>query len=363
MNPNERELFYPWTEPPPAGQAHLLRPGLWWLRMPLPFALNHINLWLLEDEIDGVPGFTAIDCGIASDPIRAAWEQVFDGTMAGLPLVRVLSTHFHPDHFGLASWLAEGGARQRWQAPVWMSMGEYMLGRLLAETEGEVAAQRATRVAAHFARHGLTDPAFLEQLVRREAGYYRRLVPQAPTSFRRIMHGDEIAIGRSGARRVFRVIVGHGHAPEHVSLYCADEPLLVAGDMVLPRISTNVSVFETEPEADPLTLYLRSLDHYLQLPAETLVLPSHGLPFRGLHQRVGQQHAHHRERLDAVRTACVTPHSAADMVPVLFQRAFDLHQMTFAVGESIAHLHALWHQGELTRERSEDGVLRFVRPS
>jgi glyoxylase-like metal-dependent hydrolase (beta-lactamase superfamily II) len=141
---------------------------------------------------------------------------------------------------------------------------------------------------------------------------------------------------------------------------CDDEHLLVAGDMVLPRISTNVSVFEVEPEADPLALYLRSLDAYLQLPADTLVLPSHGRPFTGLHRRVAQQHAHHRERLDEVRAACASPRSAREIIAVLFRRPLDLHQTTFALGESIAHLHTLWHEGQLVRTRGDDGVLRFV---
>jgi glyoxylase-like metal-dependent hydrolase (beta-lactamase superfamily II) len=356
VNPNERELHYPWTTPPAPGAVVPLRPGLHWLRMPLPFALNHINLWLLDDEIDGAPGFTTIDSGIASDDTRAAWEAVFDGAFGGLPLVRHLVTHFHPDHLGLADWLVQGGAKHRWRTELWMSMTEYLFGRVLSQADDAVSAERGARSAAHFA----VEADRLTALVRRETGYFRSLVPSVPGSFRRLMHDDELAIGRAGHRRVFRVIVGHGHAPEHVSLYCEAERLLVSGDMVLPRISTNVSVFEHEPEADPLRLYLRSLDRYLQLPEDTLVLPSHGLPFTGLHRRVAQQHAHHAERLQVVREACRTPKCAAEIVPVLFDREFDLHQLTFALGEAIAHLHLLWHDGSLTRTLGDDGVLRFT---
>jgi len=357
-NPHEHELHYPWPAPPATGTVTTLRPGLHWLRMPLPFALDHINLWLLDDEIDGRRGWTIIDCGIASDATRAAWEQLFDTVCDGRPVLRVIATHFHPDHFGLADWLTQGGARARWNAPLWMTFSEYAFGRMLSETRGSPAS--GDRAAAHFARHGLTDPALLEQLRRRGSNHYAQLVPSVPPAFRRLRDGDEIAIGVGSNRRVFRGIVGFGHAPEHLSLHCAADELLVSGDMVLPRISTNVAVHDIEPEGNPLPAYLRSLDHYLQLPAATLVLPSHGLPFTGLHARVGQQHVHHRERLAEVLEACGTPRSAAEIVPVLFRRQLDAHQMSFAMGESIAHLHALWFDGALERGADADGIYRFV---
>jgi glyoxylase-like metal-dependent hydrolase (beta-lactamase superfamily II) len=355
MNPNEHELHYPWDEPPAPGGWVTLRPGLHWVRMPLPFALDHINLWVLDDEIDGRPGFTVIDTGITSESTKAAWEAVFDGLFDGRPLLRQICTHFHPDHFGLAHWLTRGGDRQRWQAPLWMTATEYTIGRLLSLGGGTGGGDEA---AAHFRRHGLSDEAALAKVRARGAGYYPQLVPAVPLQYRRLHDGDEIAIGRGQARRVFRVIVGFGHAPEHASLYCAEQKLLIAGDMVLPRISTNVSVFEIEPEGNPLPRYLHSLDQLLLLPADTLVLPSHGKPFTGLHQRIAQQHAHHRDRLAEVLTACAAPQTAASIVPVLFRRTLDLHQTTFALGESLAHLHALWFEGALVRSQ-RDGVFHF----
>lgn len=356
LNPLESQLSYPWPAPPAGGETLALRPGVHWLRMPLPFALDHINLWLLADEIDGVAGFTAIDCGITSDDTQAAWERLFDSVFEGRPLLRVLATHFHPDHLGLAHWLVAGGERRRWQAPLWMSATEYAYGRFLSAGSGEGGAD----AAEHFRRHGLSDPGQLAALRARGGGHYRKMVPAVPRAYHRIVDGDQIAIGRAGARRVFRAIVGYGHAPEHVSLYCAEDRLLVAGDMVLPRISTNVSVFDLEPEANPLPRYLRSLDQYLMLPADTLVLPSHGLPFVGLHQRVAQQHGHHEARLAEVYEACATPRTAADIVPLLFKRELDLHQTSFALGESLAHLHALWYEGRLQR-RLADGVYTFAQ--
>jgi glyoxylase-like metal-dependent hydrolase (beta-lactamase superfamily II) len=331
--------------------------------MPLPFALDHINLWLLDDEIEGERGWTVVDCGVATETTRAAWEQLFDTVFDGRPLLRVISTHFHPDHLGNADWLCRGGARGRWQAPLWMSATEYAYGRFLSAGGGDVDGSSAV---AHFTGHGLRDAESLDKVRQRSGKYYPSLVPAVPSGYRRISDGDEIAIGTRGGKRIFRILVGSGHSPEHVSLFSggslgAETPLLIAGDMVLPRISTNVSVFDIEPEGDPLPRYLHSLDRLLTLPQNTLVLPSHGKPFVGLHTRIAQQHAHHDERLAEVEAACATACSAVDIVPVLFKRKLDMHQMNFALGESIAHLHALWHQGRLARTRDADGVYRFRR--
>ncbi len=357
MNPGEHELTYPWPDVPAPGAVITLRPGVHWLRMRLPFALDHINLWLLDDEIEGVAGFTQIDCGISNDDTRANWEQLFATFFAGRPLLRVLSTHFHPDHFGLAYWLTAGGDGKRWQTPLWMSATEYAFGRFLSAGGNDDTTDATAQ--QHFARNGLNDADTLAALRARGSGYYPKLVPAVPASFHRISDGDEIAIGRGGHKRIFKVIVGYGHAPEHVSLHCAEDRLLISGDMVLPRISTNVSVWDLEPDGNPLPRYLRSLDHYLMLAADTLVLPSHGKPFIGLHQRVGQQHSHHAARLDEVLAACATAQTAASVVPVLFKRALDMHQISFALGESLAHLHALWYDGTVNRSLGADGVYRF----
>ena len=364
MNPGEHELSYPWSDVPSLGSVITLRPGVHWLRMKLPFALDHINLWLFDDEIDidgqSRRGWTIVDCGIASDETKAAWERIFDAVFEGRPLLRVIATHFHPDHLGLAHWLTAGGDRGRWNARLWMTATEYAFGRFLSAGSDDTSGEGAAR---HFGRHGVTDETSLAKVRARGRGYYPKLVPAVPNAFRRIVDGDEIAIGPRDAKRLFKIIVGYGHAPEHVSLFCAahadESGLLISGDMVLPRISTNVSVFELEPEGNPLPTYLRSLDHYLMQPADTLVLPSHGKPFIGLHARVAQQHAHHQARLDEVLAACANPQTAAEVVPVLFRRELDLHQLTFALGESLAHLHALWHDGRVQRTLGADGIYRF----
>jgi glyoxylase-like metal-dependent hydrolase (beta-lactamase superfamily II) len=237
-----------------------------------------------------------------------------------------------------------------------MTMTDFMVASLWSSRRGDAGAGPGGQSAVdHFARHGLTDPDAQEQ-IRQRANYYPNLVPAMPLRYTRILHGDAVRIGG----RDWRVIVGYGHAPEHASLFSPDLRVLISGDMVLPRISTNVSVFDYEPDANPLPLYLRSLDGYADLPEDTLVLPSHGRPFKGLHERIRQQHDHHRDRLAEVLEACASqPQSTSDIVPVLFKRKLDLHQLTFAMGEALAHLHALYFEGKLKRAQGADGIVRF----
>lgn len=350
---DEDALSYPLGHQLPAPGATLaVAPGVRWLRMALPFALDHINLWLLRDRLDGRDGWTAVDCGIDNDDTRARWQQVFDTQLDGLPLLRVLVTHMHPDHVGLAHWLTE-----RWTGPahdcrLWMSAADYQTARLATQGTSGVGGDAA---AAFFASHGLTDPQALER-VRARRNHFSSLVPRMPLRYRRLMDGQVLRIGGHD----WTCIAGHGHAPEHISLHAPALGLLISGDMVLPRISTNVSVGDTEPEADPLALYLASIERLRSLPPDTRVLPSHGRPFVGLHTRIGQLQRHHDERLAAALAACrAAPCSAAELLPVLFKRSLDLHQTTFAMGEAVAHLHALAGNGQVRELVGADGVRRF----
>jgi glyoxylase-like metal-dependent hydrolase (beta-lactamase superfamily II) len=350
MNALEHELHYPLGDTlPEPGRTLEVAPGVRWLRMRLPFALDHINLWLLRDELDGREGWTVVDCCITRDEAKAQWEEVFANELQGLPLLRVVVTHMHPDHIGLAHWLCE-----RFGCMLWISATDYNAARMASQSTTGFGGEGAARF---FASHGLTDPDSIEK-IRARANYYPSMVPAVPAAFRRMMDGDRIAIGG----RSWRCIGGYGHAPEHIALYCDELKVLISGDMMLPRISTNVSVYDIEPEADSLRLFLDSIDKFRGLPEGTLTLPAHGKPFFGLHPRIRQLHEHHRERLDEVMAACAErPHSAAEVMPILFKRALDLHQTTFAMGESVAHLHALWHRGDLVRTRGADGVWRFSR--
>jgi glyoxylase-like metal-dependent hydrolase (beta-lactamase superfamily II) len=311
--------------------------------MPLPFALDHINLWLIEDG----PGWTIIDTGYAMAETRALWAQIFTERLGGLPVTRVLVTHYHPDHIGLAGWLTE-----RWQAPLWATEKEWLFARVMSRHDNDFAPSRRD-----FARRAGLDQAAAELFGEREISY-RRGVPSVPARFQRLADGMTIEIGG----REWRVIVGEGHAPELACLYCAATGVLISGDQVLPKISPNVSVQAHEPDGDPLARYLLSLDKLRRaVPPETLVLPSHNLPFRGLHKRIDALAAHHASRCEAILTVCETPKTATQLLPVLFRRTLDQHQIGFALGEALAHLNYLMHQGVLDRALGADGAYNFVR--
>ncbi|MET0542993.1 MAG: MBL fold metallo-hydrolase [Variovorax sp.] len=351
MNLLERELHYPLGDLLPApGTTREVAPGVRWIRMALPFALDHINLWLLRDRIEGVEGWSVVDCCIAHDKSRAQWEQIFATQLEGLPILRVIVTHMHPDHVGLASWLCE-----RWNVPLWMSATDYHVARLLSSPLASDNLTGGDEAADFFVSHGLTDPAVVDG-IRGRSTYFRDLVPGMPKRFVRMMDGDVLHIGG----RDWRCIGGYGHAPEHIALYCDALQTLIGGDMMLPRISTNVSVHSGEPEANPLRLFLDSIERFLSLPEATLGLPSHGKPFTGVRRRVGQLQEHHRDRLGELMAACSQrPHTAAEALPIMFKRALDAHQMTFAMGETVAHLHLLWFSGQLRRTIDAEGVYRF----
>lgn len=355
MNLLEHRLNYVFGEQLPAtGSTLEVVPGVRWIRMGLPFALNHINLWLLRDEMgraDGsgtAPGWTVVDCCVDQPESRAQWEQIIANEMQGLPVLRVIATHMHPDHLGLAHWLCE-----RFEARLWISSTDFNVASIASRGDSGWGGESASRFLAS---HGLSDKSSVEGVAKRSS-YFSGLVPAVPRQYRRMQDGDIIDIGGNS----WRCISGYGHAPEHISLHCEALGLLIGGDMMLPRISTNISVFDTEPESDPLRLFLESIDKFRALGAQTLTLPAHGKPFRGLHERIEQLHTHHRERLDEVLLACsARPCNAHDMLPFMFKRELNLHETTFAMGEAIAHLHLLWFAGRLHRKLGVDGIYRFT---
>jgi glyoxylase-like metal-dependent hydrolase (beta-lactamase superfamily II) len=338
-------LDYPRAAPPAPGEVIAIAPRILWLRMPLPFALDHINLWLLADD-DG--GSTLIDCGYGDAATREVWERHFATTLAAAPIRRIIATHCHPDHVGNAAWLAA-----RFKAPVAMTHAEFLSAHALV---GHHSGYTVDATIGFFRQHGLgaMELAALEK----RGNAYGRGVPELPDTFDRLLDGDTRVAGGTS----WRIVEGHGHSPEHAALYSKDRGVLISGDMLLPKISTNVSVWAVEPDGDPLARFLDSLSAYEALPADTLVLPSHGLPFRGIAIRVAQLRAHHEARLrelaDAVKAADA-PLCAAELVPVLFPRELDLQQRYFAMGETVAHLNFLWHAATLDRRADADGIMRF----
>jgi glyoxylase-like metal-dependent hydrolase (beta-lactamase superfamily II) len=330
--------------PPPGGTIEVA-PGIHWLRMPLPFKLNHINLWLVEDG----EGWAIVDCGIAREETQALWKQVWAATLGGRRVTRVIVTHFHPDHMGLAAWHC-----REWGVELWCTTGEYIMARAMRV----IGAEENDRLAhgEFYRRHGV-DAGQLE-LLKKRGNHYPGVVLPLPGAHRRIEHGMTLRIGAHD----WRVIVGAGHAPEHACLYCPDLSVLISGDQVLPRITTNVSVWPTEPEANPLARYLGSLDLFRPLPKDALVLPSHDRVFRGLHHRLDMLKHHHDERLDMVVASCkAKPLAAAQLIATLFPgRELDTHQMGFAIGETLSHLHYLESLGRLGREVDAGGMIRFT---
>jgi glyoxylase-like metal-dependent hydrolase (beta-lactamase superfamily II) len=335
-------VCYAFDQPPEVGTGLEIAPGIFWLRMPLPFALDHINLWLLEDG----DGFTIVDTGIARDEVKSAWLALFTGLMSSRPVTRIISTHFHPDHFGLAGWLCE-----TLKSPLWMTRTEWLTGAMLyADEAGRVADAQVSL----FRQHGLDDLRL--QALAGRGNAYRRVIGTPPASYTRMVDGDRLLIGGCD----WSVVVGRGHAPEHACLYCADRGVLISGDQVLPKISPNVSLSPMEPGADPLSEYMESLDRLKAFPEEALVLPSHDLPFFGLHARIDALKGHHGERLDRLADYCRTPRTAAETLDLLFQRRLDAHQILFAMGESLSHLVHLERSGRVERFEGGDGIIRFA---
>ena len=344
--PHAPSLEFPHADPPAAGETIEVAPGVLWLRMPLPFALDHINLWLLRED----DGHALVDTGFGNAATRALWATHAARTLGGRPITRIVVTHYHPDHLGNAAWLAAQHG-----CTVSMTHSEFLTAHAVHDDRPGFGVED---YCAHFHAHGMSHDDLA--VLRSRGNRYRPGVPELPARYRRILAGDTLELGS----RRFAVIGGYGHSPEHAALYAAlPAPVLIAGDMLLPRISTNVAVGPADPEGDSLARFLASLSAYDGLPSDTLVLPSHGLPFRGAALRVAQLRTHHVERLAELArhfAASDAPRTAAEVLPVLFRRPLDVNQRFFAMGEAVAHLNHLWHANRLTRVVDRDGTVRFA---
>lgn len=335
-------LDYPFAAPPAPGELLEVADGIFWFRVPLPFRLDHVNIFLLRDG----EGYTAIDTGIADDATITAWERILDGPLAGTRITRLVATHFHPDHIGLAGWLYE-----RFGVPLLTSQTSYMTCLDISLRPG---ALETDTYRDFYLRHGMAPDA--AQRVLTQGHNYLRMVQPLPPTFGRLVAGDRLDIGP----RRFEILVGDGHAADQLMMHAAGDGIFLAADQLLARISPNIAVWAVDPHGDPLGLYIRSLRAIAaQVPDGTLVLPGHGLPFRGAARRAEALIAHHHERCERiVEAARVAPRSVADLVPFVFERPLDAHQMSFAFGEVHAHVNYLLRRARLT---SHDGPVFTVR--
>ena len=348
-------LLYPCGGPPAPGTVQAVAPGVLWLRMPLPFALNHINLWAVADEDAQGPGWAIVDTGVKTPEVLAAWRALTaaDGPLAATPqgarITRIFCTHMHPDHVGMAGWLT-----RKFQCRLWMTRLEYLTCRTLVADTGRDAPDDAIRF---YQQAGWPDDAL--DVYRARFGGYSKYMHALPDSFRRLSDGEQITIGAHS----WRVIVGRGHSPEHACLVCDGLGVMISGDQVLPRISSNVSVFPTEPDADPLGDWIASIAHLrASLSDALLVLPSHGEPFRGLHARLNRLANGHANGLTRLRRSLAdSPKRAIDVFGALFARPIDGHGelLGMATGESLAHINHLLARGEALCETGADGVRRY----
>lgn len=332
-------LRYPFDRVPEPAEMMEAAPGIWWVRMPLPFQLDHINLWLLEDG----EGWTVVDTGVASDEVKALWREIFKTGLRGKPVTGLVVTHLHPDHVGLAGWFT-----RKWNIELRMSRTDFLMCRNLVLDTGRDAPQEALDFyrAAGFSQRGVES-------YRKRFGGFGERVSRLPDIFRRLREGDELRIGG----RTWRVVVGSGHAPEHVCLFCEEDRILISGDQVLPRISSNVSVHPTEAYENPLEDWIDSCKRIrANLPGDVLVLPAHNEPFYGLHERMTQLIDGHEDGLAKLLDMLDEPKRAIDVFPALFKRKIGPEVFFMATGESLAHLNCLIGRGLATVSRDEKGV-------
>jgi len=338
-------LTYPF-EPPAPRQTCEVSPGVHWVRLAMPFKLDHINVW----SIDTDDGWVLVDTGLNTPETVADWQALMSRGPLSRPLCGVYATHMHPDHIGLAGWLT-----RRAGAPLFMSRLEYLSCRVtISDTYREAPPE-----GIEFHRQaGWTDAEV--EIYRSRFGNFGKYIKTLPDSYRRLQDGDEIKLGA----HFWRVITTAGHSPEHVCLYCPAAKLLIAGDQVLPNISSNVSVFPGEPEANPLLEWYASIHKLLQqVPDDVLVLPSHNAPFRGLHERLIRLREDQNRSMERLRQSLVQQAlHTVEAFPALFNRDrlnMDAQQLSLATGEATACLNYLIAQGFPSRAIDKNGVFFY----
>jgi glyoxylase-like metal-dependent hydrolase (beta-lactamase superfamily II) len=338
-------LTYPLGERVPGyGEIYPLAPDMGWTRMPVPGNLDHINIWLLDDSDADGDGFAIADTGLFMPVVIETWKKLLDETLADKRMTRIFVTHFHPDHVGCAGWLAN-----RSKVSVWMNRTEWLMARMLVADQRD---EPPKEVLARRKFQGYND-AQIDDLRKRGFGSFARAVSQLPTGHNRLDNGQHVRVGG----RVWEVMTGGGHTPEHACMVDHHNGVIIAGDQILPRITSNVSIMDSEPDADPLGEWLDSIAHFRRkLPADMLVLPAHGSPFRGVHTRLDKLAEGHHDRLDKLEAALrEKPYRAVDCFALLFDRPIDASVFGLATGEAMAHLRHLEASGR-ARVDAVDGV-------
>ena len=332
-------VAHPWQEAPAPGEAREVAEGILWLRLPLPMALDHVNVYALDDG----EGWTVVDTGLDSAGVREAWAAALTGPLAGKPVHRVLLTHHHPDHVGLVGWFQGQGAELVTSRTAWL------FARMLTLDVQE----RPSEETLAFWRAAGMDPELYARRAAERPFNFADMVAPMPLGFTRIVEGGAF---RAGGRD-WTVRMGAGHAPEHVTLWSADGEVVIGGDQLLPSISPNLGAYATEPEADPVADWIDACQRLApHATADQLVLPGHKLPYRGLPFRLVQLADNHHGALARLRRHLVEPRTACDCFEPLFKRRIGEREYGLALVEAIAHCLHLWHAGEASRTRRADGA-------
>lgn len=347
---NTRELYpmnaisYPLkTQIPKPAEALKVAPGVYWIRMPIPSSLDHINLYLLED----VDGWYIVDSGLGTSDTKSLWQSIFNSALGDKPVKGLIVTHMHPDHIGLAGWITE-----HWQVPMYMSKNEFDKAHLVYKPRD---AEHYDLAYNFYLRFGM-EPGHVQETTQLWLNFKWPLHP-LPKERNLLKAGDTFSINQHD----WQILIGYGHSPEHACLYCPSLNLLISGDQILPEISSNVSIYPDEQDADPLAGWLESLRAFEQLPADCLVLPAHNNPFFGLHPRARAISKHHEQNCEALVQACDDLKTGLELLPVLFKRQLNKFEWTLAIGECSAHLNYLVAQQRLERITCDQGVHRYRR--
>lgn len=333
-------INYPYETPPAEGEAIELAEGVLWMRLPLPMALDHVNVYALDDG----DSWTVIDTGFSSKRSRAIWLKLMAGPLGGKPIGRVIVTHHHPDHMGLAGWFQE-----EHKAELWTTRTAWLFSRMLQLDEQDTPRPETL----DFYRSAGMDPEIFEGRKTERPFNFADVVYPMPLGFHRIQQDDVIRI----AGRNWDVHIGNGHSPEHLTLWSQDDNLVISGDQILPSISSNIGVYATEPEADPVADWLEACERLALLAHEDhLVLGGHKVPFTGLPTRMRQLIDNHHGALARLQKHLTEPRTAGECFPPLFKRKIGKPEYGLALVEAIAHLNHLYHLGAVSRTRRADGA-------